>query len=175
MIHCCGLPRSAGQSLSSVLNILYPGLPVIHSVEGNRWDVVHDGVLATVETYAPYTWLERHWEDSLYIVNWRESESWYTSCRRVYQKSQDQNWSHPIWKYPLDSFLDYYNEYFDRIKSTFPKDRLLWWNIIENPSWGPICDFLGLPVPEVAFPNVDKHGRPPDVILDDGISWPSPW
>jgi len=34
-----------------------------------------------------------------------------------------------------------------------PADRLLVWQVKEG--WGPLCQFLGVPVPDLPFPNVN--------------------
>lgn len=33
--------------------------------------------------------------------------------------------------------------------------RFLHWRLVHNPSWKPLCDFLGLPIPDEPFPHVN--------------------
>jgi hypothetical protein len=37
-----------------------------------------------------------------------------------------------------------------------PRQQLLVWNLYDNPSWEPLCEFLGVPVPDVPFPTPQK-------------------
>lgn len=46
-----------------------------------------------------------------------------------------------------------YNEHNERVKAKIPKDRLLVFQVTEG--WGPLCKFLGVPVPNTLFPNVN--------------------
>jgi len=50
----------------------------------------------------------------------------------------------------------HYNAHNARIREIVPKDRLL---IIENhkEGWKPLCEFLGKPVPNTAFPHINKR------------------
>jgi hypothetical protein len=45
------------------------------------------------------------------------------------------------------------NAHNDEVKRTVPADRLLVWSVKEG--WGPLCDFLELPVPEGPFPHLN--------------------
>lgn len=173
MIFGIGLPRSAGQTLGAALQLLYPEYKVWHSITGSKWGVIDDTAVAAVEVYAPHSWLERHWPDSLYICNYREPESWLASCQKVYQRSQERGWNHPLWELPPTSWVDYYNDYYEQVESRVPEHRLLWWNILEDPSWDSLCDFLDVPVPAEQFPNQDHHGRDLQAATTD--LWPSPW
>ncbi len=38
-----------------------------------------------------------------------------------------------------------------KVRETIPADRLLVFNVADG--WAPLCDFLGVPVPDVAFPH----------------------
>jgi hypothetical protein len=49
-------------------------------------------------------------------------------------------------------FTRKYLEHNNKIIHGVPKDQLLVWNPYKDPSWGPLCDFLGLPVPREPFP-----------------------
>eukprot|EP00357_Protocruzia_adherens_P008371 CAMPEP_0114989370 /NCGR_PEP_ID=MMETSP0216-20121206/10159_1 /TAXON_ID=223996 /ORGANISM="Protocruzia adherens, Strain Boccale" /LENGTH=257 /DNA_ID=CAMNT_0002352339 /DNA_START=23 /DNA_END=796 /DNA_ORIENTATION=+ len=49
--------------------------------------------------------------------------------------------------------IDFYNQWTDTVINTVPKDRLLIYNIMDG--WEPLCEFLDVDVPEVAFPRVN--------------------
>lgn len=42
-----------------------------------------------------------------------------------------------------------------------PKDQLLVWNVKDG--WGPLCDFLGLSIPDKPFPHKNKRAN----LLDE--------
>lgn len=43
----------------------------------------------------------------------------------------------------------------DEVRAAIPEDRLLVFNVAEG--WEPLCDFLGLPVPETPFPRANNR------------------
>lgn len=46
-----------------------------------------------------------------------------------------------------------YNAHFEEVRDTVPADRLLVYSVEEG--WGPLCAFLGVPVPDEPFPQVN--------------------
>ncbi len=62
------------------------------------------------------------------------------------------NVSQPLTK---RQFLRKYFEHNAKIIHGVPKDQLLVWNVEEEPDWGRLCAFLGVPVPSAPFP---KYG-----------------
>mmetsp|Transcript_40817 Transcript_40817/g.109549 ORF Transcript_40817/g.109549 Transcript_40817/m.109549 type:complete len:304 (+) Transcript_40817:108-1019(+) len=53
--------------------------------------------------------------------------------------------------------LEWYESWNAKIRARVPKDRLLDFQVTEG--WGPLCSFLGKPVPDVPFPRLnDKDG-----------------
>ena len=53
----------------------------------------------------------------------------------------------------LESFRDAYDRHNARIQAIVPPENLLIWG--PQDGWDPLCKFLGVPVPEVAFPFVN--------------------
>lgn len=105
--------------------------------------------------YAPIKWLADYpGGPHLFIHNVRDKDSWLASCTKVYQKSQDQNWNHPIWRYPLEQFSDYYDDWHERIRTAFVGHRTV--NVVEEPNWKRLCKILKCDVPDQPFPNADK-------------------
>jgi hypothetical protein len=131
------------------------GKGIWHS-PGANWD--HDDGGA-VEVFAPLAWLERDYPNSLYIENKREKAAWFASCERAYRKSA--RWTHPIWRYPLSQFPDYYDQYYGQLHRLQRELGLEWlkWDITATPGWQPLCVFLGVNEPNEPFPNVDRFGR----------------
>lgn len=51
--------------------------------------------------------------------------------------------------------LAHYNRHIEDVKATVPPDRLLIFSV--DQGWKPLCDFLGVSIPESAFPNVNDR------------------
>lgn len=153
MIFGIGLPRSAGQTLQYALSIL--GFNTVHS-PGSNWEAVDKpGIDGAVEVFAPPQWLVDNYPGCKLIFNVREMDSWLASCMKVWNKSQRLNWNHPIWKYPMSQFEQYRIAYYTEA-SYYQCEKV---DLIANPSWDDLCRILDVPVPEVPFPNIDRHGR----------------
>ena len=52
-----------------------------------------------------------------------------------------------------ETAVRFFNEWTAQVKAEIPADRLLVFEVREG--WGPLCEFLGLPVPEEPFPNIN--------------------
>lgn len=48
-----------------------------------------------------------------------------------------------------------YDDYVQHVRDTAPKDRLLEWNAKQG--WGPLCEALGVPVPEEPLPHLNSR------------------
>ena len=150
-----GLPRCGGQTLQHALHILLGSC--VHS-PGH-----HPGIMdehpASVEVFLdPQTLVDRYGRDIALIMNTRDAASWLRSCQSVYHLGG--NWNHPIWRHPLDDFMAYRAQYIGRRESLREEGpRTLWIDLIADPGWSPLCDFLGVPIPNVPFPRVDRLHR----------------
>jgi hypothetical protein len=51
--------------------------------------------------------------------------------------------------------LKEYETHIEEVKAAIPADQLLIFTV--DQGWGPLCDFLGLPVPNTPFPNVNDR------------------
>ncbi|HUB85830.1 MAG TPA: sulfotransferase [Rhizomicrobium sp.] len=50
--------------------------------------------------------------------------------------------------------IDVFNRHNDEVKRTIPADRLLVFQATEG--WGPLCEFLGKPVPDAPYPKANS-------------------
>jgi Sulfotransferase domain len=57
--------------------------------------------------------------------------------------------------------------YHQEVQATVPAERLLVWSVTDG--WGPLCEFLELPVPEADFPRVNDSAQFGDRIIDGAI------
>ncbi len=63
--------------------------------------------------------------------------------------------------------------YNDGVRAAIPPERLLVWKVTEG--WGPLCEFLEVPVPAVDLPHANDsetfRGRVVDAALDALVAW----
>jgi hypothetical protein len=55
----------------------------------------------------------------------------------------------------------------DEVKATVPARRLLVWR--PEDGWEPLCDFVGAPVPDVAFPHVNDSATFEDRVVEGAL------
>jgi hypothetical protein len=61
----------------------------------------------------------------------------------------------------------------DEVKQTVPADRLLVWSVADG--WEPLCDFLGLGVPDTPFPHLNDSQEFQDRIVDGSLQVLQAW
>jgi hypothetical protein len=64
-------------------------------------------------------------------------------------------------------------QYNQDVISTVPPERLLVWS--PGDGWGPLCDFLGVPVPTVPVPHINDSKQFGDRIVDAAVNALSRW
>jgi Sulfotransferase domain len=143
--------------------------------------------------------------DAKVLLSVREDESWERSMREtvwavrngeslIRLLSSAQAHVNPRWKGFLDmidgllwqgngtfaaghsepkQLIDAMNAHNDEVKRTVPADRLLVWSVKEG--WGPLCDFLELPVPEEPFPHINDRTEFLNRIIDGSLDALTEW
>jgi hypothetical protein len=147
------------------------------------WDEVFEPWEATVDWPAASRWeqLIDAFPDAAVLLNYRDFDGWYKSVEntilavkqaaRAGELREDANREGPkpelwgvieqlIWQ---GDFQDKFEDrewvrqmYFDRmetIKSTVPSNRLIVWEL-GTDGWEPICEALGVDVPDKPFPRL---------------------
>lgn len=161
-------PRHGNQTLQECIGcVIVPRKDCCwHSVGVHLHDcMAQPNARASVETFYHPTFLERCYPNSLFILSIRDKTQWLRSCANIYHKSTEYN--HPLWKHSLDYFSDYYDEYMlTRLAfaDQYP-DRCLVWDLFKNPTWGPLCNFLQTPEPQITFPHIDDH-QPTNILYN---------
>ena len=112
------------------------------------------------------------------ILNVRDPQRWWQSTRdTIYNQILIPDWMNSIfifhrglkkmvddtiWKRLFDGrFLerDYaiqvFNDHIKEVKALVPADRLLIFDVKEG--WGPLCEFLNVPMPEKPFPHFNNR------------------
>lgn len=63
-----------------------------------------------------------------------------------------------------DKAIAHYQQHIEDVKATVPADRLLVFSA--DQGWKPLCDFLGVPVPESEFPNLNDRAAIKKTVRD---------
>ena len=120
----------------------YPKAKVVLTVrEPERWYLsVYNTVFNFVYVFPrtwPYSWFYRitgrmSWADTTNNINPRLMES-----------VRDGE----------EAAVKFYNDWVEEVKNNVPPERLLVFSVKQG--WGPLCEFLGVPVPDTPFPNTN--------------------
>jgi hypothetical protein len=161
-----GLNKTGTTSLTEALNIL--GIKTLH-YEGIRKSIEFERknnlkILSTLKEYRgftdspiPYLYkkLDKEYLNSKFILTIRPLNSWLKSrikhakrknhylknCFFIYKKR---------WENHNKEVLDYFK---DR-----PNDLLVM-NICKEDGWEKLCPFLGIPIPDIPFPHLNKSSE----------------
>jgi hypothetical protein len=174
-----GLSRTGTTSLAKALNIL--GIKTIHFPNDQAtYNELRKGTyrLSILERYQGvtdipvvpyYAQLDKIYPGSKFILTVREIGSWLESI--------ESHWRLWVERPPRKEFTDFvvacvygtlgfnedrfryvYDTYFRNVCGYFanrPRDFLVM-NIVDGDSWEKLCPFLGLPIPDVPFPYLNK-------------------
>ncbi|MEO1321948.1 MAG: sulfotransferase family protein [Pseudomonadota bacterium] len=145
------------------------------------WDTVFEGFQASVDFPSSAYWRElaEHYPDAKIILTTRSFESWYESASEtIYAVSQFPSWTSLIPKARKIKEMVYgaiwdrvfggkfedkeatrrvFEQHEADVKAAFSDERLLVFHPKEG--WGPLCAFLGKPVPDGPFPNVNDRAQ----------------
>lgn len=142
------------------------------------WERIFAGNLATVDFPACAAWrdLIRAYPAAkvLLTLHPRGPEAWYESTRRTIYMGTDLEaatsfgrkvnamMDRLVWKGLLrnsmedrDAAIAQYQAHIDEVRAAVPPERLLIFSA--DQGWEPLCAFLGIPVPDVPFPNVNNR------------------
>ena len=105
--------------------------------------------------------------DALVVLSTRPAEEWYRSAAStIFQLDLESSPFRDLWRAWMgDRFDDpqammaAYERHNAAVRASIPAERLLEWSVSDG--WQRLCDRLGLPVPEEAFPctNTTKEFR----------------
>jgi len=129
------------------------------------WNQVFNGYRSCIDWPAAFFWRElaEVYPDAKILLTVRDSEDWYKSM---------QNTIFGVLKHNPDAFavaaklvgkrvfsnrfddkdhvIGLYEQNICDVQAAFPSDRLLTYEL--GAGWEPLCNFLGKPIPDVAFP-----------------------
>ena len=161
----------------------------IDAIDGRPvdWDALMKDYTAEVDWPGGSFWpeLAAANPDALVILSVRDPDQWFTSCSNTIfgglrmMMEQGDEWMAAMMRLLAQRFDDRVEDRdamvaaFDRhneaVRAGIPEKRLLEWTVTDG--WDPICDRLGLPVPDAPFPKVNTTaefremvGMPPLVV-----------
>jgi hypothetical protein len=136
------------------------------------WDALFAGYAAVVDWPAAAFWQEisDSYPDALILLSTRDSAGWWRSCNNtifeVFRKADDTmppEWTAMIQelfrRFASDTLdeataIAAYERHNEYVRATAPADRLLDWRPGEG--WAPLCQALGVAVPDEPFPHVNS-------------------
>lgn len=137
------------------------------------WDQIFDSYVATVDYPGCSFWRElvAKYPSAKVILSVRDANKWFDSTQETIFSARMQGM---LQASPLSEFFqktawrDFGGDMHDRaamvamfeahnaeVIRSVPKDRLLVFEAKEG--WGPLCDFLGVPVPDAPYPRANSR------------------
>jgi hypothetical protein len=135
--------------------------PVLRGEEVD-WERVFDGYVAQTDFPGAAMWREitEAFPDALVVLSVRPADSWYrSSAATVFQldDGHDSSPFQPLWDGWLGDRVDdreamiaAYERHNAAVRAAIPPERLLEWSVADG--WEPLCDRLGVPIPDEPFP-----------------------
>ena len=135
------------------------------------WDVLLDGFGSTTDTPGCnfYRELADWFPDAKVVLSVRDPEAWFASTQATVIGPRTESFHAARGTLPMvealgwgtdprlrghDWMLDRYHRHNDEVQATIPADRLLVYDVAEG--WGPLCRFLGRPIPDAPFPQANS-------------------
>lgn len=152
------------------------------------WEAIFSGFQSMVDYPGCRFWRELmgYYPDAKVIHTLRDPDEWFDSTQSTIFAPRSPSTEPPPPMRPFFDMVmsdfggrqgdrafmtDYFKRHTEEVLATVPKERL---TVFEaSQGWAPLCDFLGLPVPQTPFPKVNSReefkaraaahgGGPPD-------------
>lgn len=138
------------------------------------WDRVFAGYRSQVDWPGAHYWrdLLAHFPTAKVILTVREPQSWFESMQRTIFRALKEGrlidpdpYNRAVSEYvqdlvtlttfadrteDRDYMLSRYDAHIQSVQSAVPSDQLLTYDVRQG--WQPLCEFLGVPLPDTAFP-----------------------
>jgi hypothetical protein len=163
-----------GYHMSEVLQNPAKAKDWIDAANGNAdWDKIFDGYGTSVDYPGCTFWQELadYYPDAKLLLTVRDPVRWFDSTNETIMSEMLVN---GIKNSPFGELMqrivfdtvenrmrdkDYMVDYFEKrnadIIASVPAERLLVYQVKEG--WGPLCEFLGVPVPDEDFPHINSR------------------
>lgn len=153
----------------------------IAAAEGKAdWDKIFTGYTATVDNPGCNFWKELadFYPDAKVILTVRDANTWFDSTNETIHSAdfagfiKNSPFGEMVQKTIWDMMgnhmqeraymVDFFNKRSKEIEEYIDADRLLVYQVSEG--WEPLCQFLGVPVPDMAFPRINSRDETREMI-----------
>jgi Sulfotransferase domain len=126
------------------------------------WEEVFAGYVAQTDFPGAAFWpeLSAVFPDAFVVLSTRPAEEWYRSAAStIFQLDPESSPFIHVWRERFgftdrlddaEAVIAAYEQHNARVRSSVPPHRFLEWTVTDG--WAPLCDRLGLPVPDEPFP-----------------------
>lgn len=137
------------------------------------WDKIFNGYAATVDNPGCNYWkdLAEYYPGAKVILTVRDATTWFNSTNETIHSAdfahymQHSPFGEMVQKIMWDRMenrmqdkeymVDFFQRHSAEVVASIPAERLLVYQVSDG--WGPLCNFLNLPVPEMAFPHLNSR------------------
>lgn len=144
------------------------------------WDAIFAGFNSTVDFPAcgSYAALADHYPDAKVVLSIREPEKWFESTQQTifaphWMVYLPNSMAGPFMKSTINDYFDNrmhdrdflirrFNEHVAEVQARIPAERLLTFEVKQG--WGPLCEFLEVPVPAEPFPHINDTAETQAII-----------
>jgi hypothetical protein len=137
------------------------------------WETIFKGYVATVDYPGGGFWRELadHYPEAKVLLSVRDADKWFESTRdtilgedirQIAAMTPDKAFfDECVFRDFVGHFgerayiTDYFRRHNEAVIAAIPKERLLVYEM--GQGWEPLCDFLGVPVPNTPFPHVNTR------------------
>src|SRR6185437_14454807 len=171
-----GLGRTGTKSLQSALNMLGVG-PCHHMVEvfahpesrflwmdaaagKPDWDAIFDGYQSMVDYPGAHHWraIAAHYPDAKVLHTVRDPDQWFESTQAtIFAPDGPTAKPGPFSPFFAAFMTEYFRRHTEEVKRSIAPERLLVYRVGEG--WDPLCEFLGVPVPQDPFPSENSRAE----------------
>ena len=153
----------------------------IDAAEGKAdWERIFSGYAATVDNPGCNFWKELadFYPEAKVILTVRDADSWFESTNETIHSVafagfiKNSPFGEMIQKTIWDRMenrmqdraymVDFFTNRSQAIKDYIAPDRLLVYQVSEG--WEPLCEFLGMPVPDMAFPRINSRDETREML-----------
>lgn len=139
------------------------------------WERIFDGYGAAADYPACAFWRELadYYPDARIVLSVRDPGDWFESTRETIFSTETSEliqstpykefFEKTVWKdfgdriHDREFMVDYFARHRSAVKDAFPEQRMLVYEVKQG--WGPLCQFLELPVPDEPFPHVNSRAE----------------
>jgi hypothetical protein len=139
--------------------------------ESIDWNEFFHGYRSTVDSPSCRFYLElaEKYPSAKVILTWRESNAWFDSYQKtilpmITSSNGGQYFSFLFGSefHDRDSVIAEYERHNAEVQTRIPAERLLVYEV--KRGWQPLCQFLGVPIPDTPFPHVNLKSEFPFLV-----------